>query len=49
MVGTFTSTAFAQQFKEPDYVIHSGEILGFDIDTQSATLTISLKARGSGI
>jgi len=48
MVGTFTSPAFAQQFKEPDYVIRSGEVLGFEIDPETASLTISLKARGSG-
>ena len=48
MVGTFTSTAFAQQFKEPDYVISSGEVLDFELDPQTATLTIFLKARGSG-
>jgi len=48
MVGTFTSTAFAQQFKEPDYLISSGEILDFEIDPETATLTIFLKARGSG-
>jgi len=48
MVGTLTSPAFAQQFKEPDYVIRSGEVLDFELDPQTATLTISLKARGSG-
>jgi len=48
MVGTFTSPAFAQQFKEPDYVIRSGEVLGFEIDPETASLIISLKARGSG-
>jgi len=48
MVGTFTSTAFAQQFKEPDYLISSGEVLDFEIDPETATLTIFLKARGSG-
>ena len=48
MVGTFTSTAFAQQFKEPDYTIRSGEVLGFALDPETATLTILIDAKGKG-
>jgi len=29
MVGTFISPTFAQQFKEPNYKIRGGEVLGF--------------------
>ena len=48
MVGTFTSPAFAQQFKEPDYEIRGAEILGFAVDPETATLTILIDARGRG-
>jgi len=48
MIGTFTSPAFAQQFKEPDYEINSGKVLGFGIDTETAILTILIDPRGKG-
>ncbi|KAG2473208.1 MAG: Peptidyl-prolyl isomerase [Nitrosopumilales archaeon] len=48
MVGTFTSTAFAQQFKEPDYEMHGGEVLGFALDPETATLTILIDPQGKG-
>ncbi len=48
MLGAVIVPTFAQQFKEPDYLISSGEILDFEIDPETATLTIFLKARGSG-
>ena len=48
MVGTFTSPAFAQQFEEPNYVIRRGEVLGFEIDPETGSLIISIKARTSG-
>ena len=48
MVGTFTSPAFAQQFEEPNYDIRRGEVLGFEIDPETASLIISIKARTSG-
>ena len=48
MVGTFTSTAFAQQFKEPDYEMHGGEVLGFALDPETATLTILIDPRRGG-
>jgi len=48
MIGTFTSPAFAQQFKEPDYEIHGAEVLGFGLDPETATLTILIDPRGKG-
>jgi len=48
MVGTFISPIFAQQFKEPDYVIRGGEVLGFEIDPETTSLIISLNARARG-
>ena len=48
MVGTFTSTAFAQQFEEPNYAIRRGEVLGFEIDPETGSLIISIKARTNG-
>jgi len=48
MLGTFISPTFAQQFKEPDYAIHRGEVLGFEIDPETTSLIISIKARTSG-
>ena len=48
MVGTFTSPAFAQQFEEPNYDIRRGEVLGFEIDPETGSLIISIKARTSG-
>jgi len=48
MIGTFTSPAFAQQFKEPDYEMHGGEVLGFEIDRETASLTILIDPRGKG-
>ncbi len=48
MIGTFTSPAFAQQFKEPDYEIRGAEVLGFGLDPETATLTILIDPRGKG-
>ena len=48
MVGTFTSPAFAQQFEEPNYSIRRGEVLGFEIDPETGSLIISIKARTNG-
>ena len=48
MVGTFTSPAFAQQFEEPNYDIRRGEVLGFEIDPETGSLIISIKARTNG-
>jgi len=48
MLGTFITPTFAQQFKEPDYAIRGGEVSGFEIDPETATLIISLDARARG-
>jgi len=48
MIGTFTSLAFAQQFKEPDYEMHGGEVLGFALDRETASLTILIDPRSKG-
>ena len=48
MVGTFTSTSFAQQFKEPDYHIRGGEVLGFEMNQETTSLIISLDTRSRG-
>ena len=48
MVGAFISPTFAQQFKEPNYVIRGGEVLGFAIDPETTTLIILLKPKASG-
>jgi len=48
MIGTFTSPTFAQQFKEPNYKIRGGEVLGFEIDPDTTSLIISLDQRARG-
>ena len=48
MIGTFTSTSFGQQFKEPDYDIRGGKVLGFEINPETTSLIISLDARSRG-
>jgi len=48
MVGTFITPTFAQQFKEPDYLIRGGEVLGFEIDPETTSLVISLDVRARG-
>ena len=48
MIGTFTGTSFAQQFKEPDYDIRGGKVLGFEINPETTSLIISLDARSRG-
>jgi len=48
MLGTFTCTSFAQQFKEPDYDIRGGKISGFEINSETNSLIISLDARSRG-
>jgi len=48
IIGMFTSPAFAQQFEEPNYSIHRGEVLGFGIDPETTSLIISIKPRTSG-
>jgi hypothetical protein len=48
IVGTFITPAFAQQFKEPDYLIRGGEVIGFEIDPVTASLIVSLDIRARG-
>ena len=47
-IGTFTNPAFAQQFEEPIYTIRGAEILGFEIDSENASLIISIDPRARG-
>ena len=39
---------FAQQFEDFDYSIRGGDILNFEIDSETASLIISLDARARG-
>jgi hypothetical protein len=48
MFGAFVSPAFAQEFKEPNYDIRGGTVLGFEIDPKTTSLIISLDARARG-
>jgi len=48
MLGAVISPTFAHEFKHPDYTIRGAEVLEFEIDTDSATLTISLEPRARG-
>jgi len=48
ILGAFTSPAFAQQFKEPNYTIRGGTVLGFEIDQETSSLIITLDARARG-
>jgi len=48
MIGTFISPTFAQQFKEPNYKIRGGEVLGFELDPDTTSLIISLDQRARG-
>jgi hypothetical protein len=48
ILGAFTSPAFAQQFKEPNYTIRGGTVLGFEIDQETSSLILTLDARARG-
>jgi len=48
MIGTFISPTFAQQFKEPNYKIRGGDVLGFELDPDTKSLIISLDQRARG-
>ena len=48
IIGIIVQPTFAQQFEEPNYNIRRGEVLGFEIDPETASLIISIKARTSG-
>ena len=48
ILGAFTSPAFAQQFKEPNYTIRGATILDFEINPETSSLIITLDARARG-
>jgi hypothetical protein len=48
MISFFSIPAFAQQFDDLDYKIRGGEVLSFEIDDVSSSLTILLDARARG-
>ena len=48
IIGIIVQPTFAQQFEEPNYTIRRGEVLGFEIDPETASLIISIKPRTSG-
>jgi len=48
MLGAVITPTFAQQFREPEYTIRGADILGFEIDAETASLTISLNGRARG-
>jgi hypothetical protein len=48
IIGIIVQPTFAQQFEEPNYTIRRGEVLGFEIDSETASLIISIKPRTSG-
>jgi len=48
ILGAFASPAFAQQFKEPNYTIRGGTVLGFEIDQETSSLIITLDPRARG-
>jgi hypothetical protein len=48
ILGAFASPAFAQQFKEPNYTIRGGTVLGFEIDPETSSLILTLDARARG-
>jgi len=47
-IGTFTNPAFAQQFEEPNYTIRGAEVSGFEIDSENASLIVSIDPRARG-
>ena len=47
-IGMFIPSSFAQQFEEPNYDIRGGKVLGFEIDSKTTSLVISLDARTRG-
>ena len=48
IIGTFSSFSFAQQFDDLDYDIRGGTVLNFEIDSETASLILSLDARARG-
>jgi hypothetical protein len=48
MVGVMVPSVVAQQFDDFDYNIRGGEVLNFEIDSETASLLISIDARARG-
>ena len=48
MVGVMVPSVAAQQFDDFDYNIRGGEVLNFEIDSETASLLISIDARARG-
>ena len=48
MIGIMIPSVFAQQFEDFDYSIRGGEVLNFEIDSETASLLISIDARARG-
>ncbi|MEE8565805.1 MAG: hypothetical protein V3S79_05410, partial [Candidatus Thermoplasmatota archaeon] len=48
ILGAFVSPGFAQQFKEPNYTIRGGTVLGFEINPETSSLILTLDARARG-
>ena len=48
MVGVMVPSVAAQQFDDFDYRIRGGEVLNFEIDSENASLLISIDARARG-
>ncbi len=48
MIGVMVPNVFAQQFDDFDYTIRGGEVLDFEIDSETASLLIFIDARARG-
>lgn len=48
IIGIFSSLSFAQELEDLDYSIRGGEVLDFEIDSETASLNILLDARARG-
>ena len=48
MIGVMVPSVFAQQFDDFDYSIRGGEVLDFEIDSETASLLIFIDARARG-
>ena len=48
MIGIMVPSGFAQQFDDFDYSIRGGEVLDFEIDSETASLLIFIDARARG-
>jgi len=48
LVGVMMPSVTAQQFEDFDYNIRGGEVLNFEMDSENASLLISIDARARG-